>query len=283
MVNAYMPAGLEEALLLLNTREMIIMAGGTDLMVKFRAKAGTMPSFKKDVLLIGQIDELRGIAIEGGFLKIGSAASMSDVLKSKYVPDYVKEPLRQIGSPAIRNMGTLGGNICNSSPAADSLTMLYALDATLDIVSADASRNCGIEDFIVGPRKNSLLPNEVVKSISIPLKPFNRFFYRKAGQRRANAIAKVSFYGLADANDGRLSDIRMALGAVAPVIVRSRNAEAFLCSSAPSDYKEKAAFAAKELLRAVVPIDDVRSNKEYRRKVAENLIARFLEEVKPRE
>lgn len=273
MVRAYRPESLDEALALLGSREMAVMAGGTDLMVKYRARAGTLPSFKKDVLLVGHLDQLKGISLKGGLLRIGAATSMEDILRSGDIPEYVKGPIRQIGSPAIRNMGTLGGNICNASPAGDSLTMLYALDAILEIASAGTSRSCRIDEFIVGPGRNMLASGEIVKCVIIPIGAFNRYFYRKAGQRRANAIAKVSFYGLVDVADGKPRDVRMALGAVAPVVVRSRRAEELLCAGA-------SARAREELLRSVVPIDDVRSTMDYRRTVAENLINSFFGEVR---
>lgn len=273
MVRAYRPENLDEALALLGSRDMAVMAGGTDLMVKYRARAGTLPSLKKDVLLVGHLDELKVISLQGGLLWIGAATSMEDILRSGDIPEYVKGPIRQIGSPAIRNLGTLGGNICNASPAGDTLTMLYALDAMLEIASAGTSRICRIDEFVAGPGRNMLAAGEIVKFVIIPLGAFNRYFYRKAGQRRANAIAKVSFYGLADVVDRKPRDVRMALGAVAPVVVRSRSAEELLCVGA-------SARAREELLCSVVPIDDVRSNKDYRRAVAENMIGRFFEEVR---
>jgi len=272
MVRVYRPESLDEALALLSGKEMAVMAGGTDLMVKCRAGAGTLPSFKKDVLLVGHLIELKGVSQKGGILRIGAATCMEDILRSVDVPEYVKGPVRQIGSPAVRNLGTLGGNICNASPAGDSLTMLYALDAVLEIASAGASRSCRIGEFIAGPGRNTLSEGEILKCVIIPLGAFNRYFYRKAGLRRANAIAKVSFYGLAYVENGKPHDARMALGAVAPTVVRSRKAEELLCDGS-------LVCARQELLSSMAPIDDVRSTRGYRMVVAENMVDRFFKEV----
>ena len=116
-------------------------------MVKHRALAGTLPSFRKDIMLIGHLSELKGISVSADAAHIGAASTLADILAEPLLPEYVKLPIAGIGSPAIRNIATIGGNICNASPAGDSLCMLYALDAVLVIASAKGSRECPITGF----------------------------------------------------------------------------------------------------------------------------------------
>ena len=278
MVGVYRPATLHEALSLRDTKDTLVLAGGTDLMVKHRAMAGTLPSFRKEIVVIGHLSELKEIGISADVAHIGAACTLADILAEPLLPEYVKLPIASIGSPAIRNMATIGGNICNASPAADSLCMLYALDAVLVISSIRGRRECPIQDFITGPGMNTLEKGEILKEVVIPLRLFNRLYYVKAGQRKSNAIAKVSLFAVANVVDGIPEDIRMAFGAVAPVTARSREAELTLITALQSKKEDfiKDALAAFDGL--IKPIDDVRSNSVYRRNVAMRLAEHFIRE-----
>lgn len=279
MVTIRRPLSLSEALYMRQGADTVLMAGGTDLMVKHRAPAGARPSFTKDVVLIGHLKELGYLKVYDDVARIGAAVPLAMIIQDASVPGYVKEPLMSIGSPSIRNMATLGGNICNSSPAGDSLTMLYALDAVLTIASAAGLRECAVSDFIEGPSKNRLAKDEILVEIAIPLMDYNRFFYRKAAQRRANAVSKVSFYGVAQVSEGRVGSVSMALGAVAPTVVRDRAAEAMLIGAEADGRHKLSERALDHMDGLVVPIDDLRSTKAYRRRVALGLARHFLEEV----
>jgi len=278
MVGVYRPATLHEALSLRDEKDTLVLAGGTDLMVKHRAMAGTLPSFRKEIVMIGHLSELREIGISAGVAHIGSASTLADILAEPLLPECVKLPIAGIGSPAIRNMATIGGNICNASPAADSLCMLYALDAVLIISSIRGSRECPIKDFITGPGMNTLEKGEILKEVEIPLRPFNRLYYVKAGQRKSNAIAKVSLFAVANVIDGIPEDIRMAFGAVAPVTARSREAERTLLSVVQSKKEDVIKEALAALAGLIKPIDDVRSSIIYRRNVAMRLAEHFIRE-----
>lgn len=278
MVNAYRPKDLEGALKAMEGGATVL-AGGTDLMVKRKGAPGSLPSITGNVVTVGHLEDLRRIRIEGDHLVIGAAASIASVMESSLVPEHVKAPLAQIGSPSIRNAGTLGGNIVNASPAGDSLPMLYALDAELTLRSARGTRRCLISEFITGPGSTIIGSDELLTDIAIPIWRPSGFMFRKAGQRRANAIAKVSLYGIFRIGHGKIEALRMAFGAVGPTVVRSRAAEAVLEGKAQLLAGGHAGKALDLLDDAIRPIDDLRSTRDYRKKVALNLAGSFLEEV----
>lgn len=278
MVDVVRPNGLEEALIALQNGGTVL-AGGTDLMVKRRSAPGALPHITGNVVMIGHLDELRRISISGFRLTLGSAASVSSVIENNVVPEHIKEPLRWIGSPSIRNMATLGGNIMNASPAGDSLTMLYALDAELTLRSVRGQRRLGIGELILAPGRTSLAEDELLCEISLPLEPISGFYYKKAGQRRANAIAKVSLYGAYVVNKGRVISLRMAFGAVGPTVVRERSAELIAEGCLLSELRQRKPDIIQRLDDVIKPIDDLRSSMLYRKKVAMNLADAFIEEV----
>lgn len=279
MVSIRRPVSLSEALYIRQCEDTVLMAGGTDLMVKYRAPAGARPSFTKDVVLIGHLKELNYLKVYEDVARIGAAVPLARILEDASVPAYVKEPLASIGSPSVRNLATLGGNICNSSPAGDSLTMLYALDAVLTMASSKGFRECDMADFIEGPSKNRLAKDEILIEVAIPMGAYDRTFYRKSAQRRANAISKVSFFGVASVTGGKVGSIAMALGAVGPTVVRDRDAESMLKGIAVPGGREASDRALEHIAGLVEPIDDLRSTKTYRRRVALELTRHFLEEV----
>lgn len=281
MVNAYRPRDIEDALCAMEGGATVL-AGGTDLMVKRKSAPGALPAITGKVVLVGHLEGMRQIKVEDGRLIIGAATSIASVIESSIVPEHVKVPLALIGSPSIRNAGTLGGNIVNASPAGDSLPMLYALDAQLSISSVRGSRRCAMHEFITGPGKTSIGADELLTGISIPLWKPSGFVFRKAGQRRANAIAKVSLYCIFRMEQGILADVRMAFGAVGPTVIRVRAAELAFEGGAASKAEESIGSALKLLADAIRPIDDLRSSRDYRKKVALNLAGSFLEEVSAR-
>ncbi len=281
MVNAYRPKDIEDALRAMEGGATVL-AGGTDLMVKRKTAPGALPAITGKVVLVLQLESLRRIRAENERLIIGAASSISSIIESGLVPEHVKAPLASIGSPSIRNAGTLGGNIVNASPAGDSLPMLYALNAELEIGSARGSRMCTIHEFITGPGRTAIGSDELLTEVSIPLWKPDGFIFRKAGQRRANAIAKVSMFGTFRMEDGKIADLRMAFGAVGPTVVRSRAAELEVEGRDPNKAKEGLGRALELLADVIQPIDDLRSNRQYRKNVALNLAGRFLEEVTSR-
>ncbi len=220
MVESVRPKNLGQAL------EMrpgaIPFAGGTDLMVKHQATSGALPDFSKNILYIGDLSELKGIEISQEGIRIGAGVKLSALLEEQGIPDYIKRPIQGIGSPAIRNLGTIGGNICNASPAGDSIPLFYALDARLKLVSTKGSRTIGISDFIKGPGKTDLGGDEILTELFIPSYDGHKWAYRKIGARKANAVSKLSVFIMATIDQSLIKDIRIALGAMGPIVIRSR-------------------------------------------------------------
>jgi len=277
MVETFTPKSLDEALQFINQQESVVMAGGTDLMVKYRKWQGLPPAFGKPVVFIGHLPELQSIEINNNQLTIGAGCRLSQILQDHNVPDYIKLPFYQMASPGIRNLATIGGNICNSSPAGDSLPMLYALNATLKLQSTDRTVSTGIEDFIIGPGRNKLLANQILTGIQIPLEDYTRHYYRKIGTRKANSISKVSIYAVARMDANFIQKVQIALGAVAPCVVRNIEAEQMLKGLKRSELAEKSAVICDSYARVVKPVDDVRSTRAYRTTVSLNLVRDFIE------
>jgi xanthine dehydrogenase FAD-binding subunit len=277
-VRAYRPALLAGALDLRAREDAIPFAGGTDLMVKHRKGAGALPSFNGPLLFLDRCPELRGIQPlpEGAGLRVGSMVTLAELADSPLVPGTLREVVLQIGGPALRSVATMGGNICNASPAADTLPFLYAWDATVALASGGGERTLSISDFITGPGRTALRNDEILDSILIPSWSPALSSWRKVGTRRANALTKVSLAAFADFGSARL-----ALGAVAPTVVRLTQVESLL-ESALEDGRamESIRARAEEAVKAAVrPIDDQRSTADYRRAVAVGLVLTFLEQA----
>jgi xanthine dehydrogenase FAD-binding subunit len=277
LVKTFIPDSLQEALTIkaLYT-DVVILAGGTDLMVKQRNGPGLLPGFTKPVLFIGQLETLQHIEKEENTLLVGATCRLSDIAEHPNMPEIVKTAIGLMASPAVRNVGTLGGNICNASPAGDTLPSLYALGASMLIKSLTHSREVPIRDFILGPGKVDLRSNELLISIRIPLDEYNVLFYKKVGARKADAISKVSFVGLARTSGQIIEDVRIAFGAVAPRVVRSKDTEKIILGKSIDEIREILPRISNCYSSLIQPIDDQRSNVKYRKTVSLNLLEHFL-------
>lgn len=275
MVEVYKPASLKEALDTLSFTDCTVFAGGTDLMVRKKQWSGLAPHFEKPVMFITQLKELKDIYIEKGCLVIGAACTFSELIDSQLIPDYFKAVFRQMASPGIRNTATIGGNICNASPAGDCLSLLYALDASLEIQSGCRKANIQITEFIQGPGKTVLWSDELVSAIRVPLREFNTVKYRKVGTRKATALSKLSFIALADTNENGLADVRIAFGSVAPTVVRSRDIEEELISMINSGSIDIAEISGDYNI-FIKPISDQRSTAFYRKEACKRLLEEFI-------
>jgi CO/xanthine dehydrogenase FAD-binding subunit len=271
-VEVHSARSLREALELLSTgKRFKVLAGGTDLIVQLRT--GALP--KTDLLDISRVDELRYIRFDDGVLRIGALTTFMEIYKSGLVRRYapvLSEAAFTVGSFQIMNKGTIGGNIVNASPAADSLPPLYVLDAELVIVGPRGERVVGIRDFYRGYKRLDLREDELVAEIRIrpPGDGYIGHFF-KHGLRRGDAIAVVNGAVLVDiGRDGMVRDARIALGAVAPTVVRSPNAERVLIGSRLT--KEAMWRAAEAVLKDISPIDDIRGSAAYRRELSVNYV-----------
>lgn len=276
MADTMIPKTLNEALEYRAQYKAVPFAGGTDLMVRRKNWAGTLPKFDAPVLMIGGLSELKNITAENDFLHIGAASTLADIAANESVPDILRMAVKQMASPGIRNMGTLGGNICNASPAGDTLPVLYALSASITLRSVEGGRELPITKFITAPGCTDLKEGELLTEISIPLARFSNVYYRKVGTRKADALSKLSFAGLADVSEGKIKDVRIAFGAVAPTVVRSAGAENLLTGVKLSDLPALLPQVKDIYSRFIRPIDDQRSSAVYRKEVSLRLLEDFL-------
>ena len=259
--------------------DVIVLAGGTDLMVKYRNPALIMPEIKKDLLYIGHLKELKGITSEGGTIRIGAATTLDDLEENAITPSILKKAIKELASLSIRNVATIGGNIANASPAGDTISPLIAMDGSIILKSLKGERRLPINKFILGPGKTVLEHNEIIETIEIKDKKFNREYYKKVGTRLANALSKINFVGLAFIENDTLMDIRIAIGAVAPVVMKSEEIEKRLQGMKLKEIKKCIKDIQKEYSSLVKPIDDQRSNAIYRKNVTLNLLRNFLQNL----
>ena len=281
MVTHFRPAGLNELLEVRKMHHALPFAGGTDLMVRYRRGTGALPGIEGPVVFVDKCPELKGIEVlrgekGAGSLRIGAAVTYAELLSHPSVHPALAEICEQIAAPGLRNIATIGGNICNASPAADTLPFLYAFDAAVELQSLETTRFAAIGDFITGPGKTGLRPDEVVVSLRVPLWNPTVWRYRKVGTRKANALTKVSFAGFADIDDGRVTRAALAFGAVGPTVIRARLLETELTGAAAAQLKSGLPRFLELCYKAVSPIDDQRSTAAYRRNVAANLLEGFL-------
>lgn len=182
----------------------------------------------------------------------------------------------ETGGLAIQNRGTLGGNIANASPAGDSPPALLAYDAEVELVSAGGTRRLPFEGFHTGYKQMLMRPDELIKSVRLPRAAAapRAHYYRKVGTRKAQAISKICFAACAELGENRIKDVRIALGSVAPTVVRCRRTEDALRGRAPD--AEAVGAAQAGLKSEIAPIDDIRSTADYRLRVALNVLEDFL-------
>lgn len=261
------PATIGEALQSLSVENAQPVAGATDWLLT-RLPAST-PVFLRNISALHEVSQTD----EG--LSIGACCTFTSLLNDNRLPALLHDAMRDIASPAIRNLGTLGGNIANASPAGDTLPALYALDARLVLQSLHGARTLPIEDFIVGVKQTSRQHGELITHILLP-RVQGSMRFEKVGARRAQAISKCSFAGILHMDGERVVDFRAAFGAVGTTVVRSRSIEASLAGTSAAD----AAGMIPGLLDAygalLSPIDDARSTADYRRAVCLNLLEAFL-------
>jgi CO/xanthine dehydrogenase FAD-binding subunit len=249
-------------------------AGGTDLMVLLAA--GTLAH--RHFVSIWGIEELRRIEIGTAEVSIGALATFSDVLQHETLR--AEFPLlclaaTEIGGIANQNRATIGGNIANASPAADAPPALLVYDAELELASVRGRRRVPYEHFHTGYKQLDLHRDEVIARICLPRRTNDWVQqYRKVGARRAQAISKLCFAGAARIADGRVLDLRLAFGSVAPTVVRASRTEGVIRGGemTPSTVR----LAVDSLPAELAPIDDIRSTARYRRLVAQNLLREFL-------
>jgi len=249
-------------------------AGGTDLMVLL--EAGKLPH--RNYLNIWPLRELRGIEIDNDYVTLGALTTYTDVQANAVMQrefPMLCQAASETGGLAIQNRGTLGGNIVNASPAADSPPALLAYDAEIELVSRDGSRWISYDGFHTGYKQMNMRADELLARIRLPRNTsLLTHYYRKVGTRKAQAISKVCFAGVLRRDGARVAETRIALGSVAPIVLRAKQTEDAMRGKELND--ETVRLARETLLREIAPIDDVRSTANYRLRVAANLLVDFL-------
>ncbi|HEY8526447.1 MAG TPA: FAD binding domain-containing protein [Acidimicrobiales bacterium] len=274
-----LPRTLPEALsALADEPGLTVLGGGTDLMVDLnygrRRPAG--------VLALRRVAELRRWWVEGDEVVLGAGTTYTDLLDpelARLVPG-LAAAARTVGSPQVRNAGTIGGNLGTASPAGDTLPVLVALDARVELASAAGRRTVAVADFLVGPKRTALAPGELVVAVRLPAAAGPQEFL-KVGVRNAMVIAIASCALVVDLDRRRLG---CALGAVGPVPVRDRSAERWLTARIDWDGRRLSHQSVLEgfgrrMAGASQPIDDHRAPAAYRRHAVEVLARRALERV----
>src|ERR1700682_4350267 len=273
------PGNLQAVLSLLadETGQWLPIAGGTDVMVLY--SAGKLPS--RNLINIWNIPELRQIEVFPDRIRIGAACTYTALRKHDIVLrefPLLATAASWTGGIANQNRGTLGGNIANASPAADSLPALLVYDAELTLISVRGERRVDYRSFHTGYRQTALGADELIRDISLPRR-FSGYVShaRKVGTRNAQAISKVCLAALGQIANGTIRDVRLALGSVAPIPMRLNETEHALTGKKiePSLIDATKASVVKEIR----PIDDIRSTARYRSVVAGNLVAEFLEKL----
>jgi carbon-monoxide dehydrogenase medium subunit len=273
------PDSVEDAVAALaeNSPHARALAGGTDLLVDLKhetASAGLLVDLTR-------IAECKGIEESADGLRFGSLATHTEIMESelvrKYAPSMI-DAARTVGAVQTRNLGTLGGNLVTCVPSLDSGPVLVALDAEVTVAGVGGRRRMSLTEFMVAPRKTALQPDEVLVDIIIPAGNLGKSCsFRKFGLRKGQALALVNAAASVNIDGGVIADTRIALGAVAPTIIRVCKAESLLDGTAPDPtlIVQAAEIAATE----AKPIDDFRASADYRRELIRALTGRVVNEA----
>ncbi len=267
------PSNLSDALRLLVESGARIIAGGTDVY----PGAGERP-LQADYVDVSSIPALRGVSVDGGWVRIGATTTWSDIARTDLPPafDALKVAARDIGAVQIQNRGTIAGNLCNASPAADGAPPLLILDAEVELVSRRGTRRLALDVFINGARSTLLAPDEVMTAIITPLPASTmRSAFFKLGARRYLVISIAMVAVALDVVDGIVRDARIAIGACSALARRMRRAERRLIG-APAGPSLGRLIEADDLAQ-LSPIDDIRASADYRRDAALTLLRRAID------
>lgn len=268
MVNNYLPISLKEALEIRARESVTPYSGGTDLMIKADENAV--------YLFLNKVTEMKNIVEDANYIRIGAGCTFTDILESKLAPDILKEATLQVAAPAIRNFGTVGGNICNGSPKGDSTLVFFATDSLLRLVSSKGERILPISEFFLGRNKTSLQEDELLVEILMSKTGLNNYYYKKVGARNALAISRVSFAGILDIEGNIINNCRTAFGAISDVVVSRADIDAMLIGKTTQEARKIKEAYLEAYDKAIIPIRG-RVSAEYRKTVCMNLLRDFLE------
>ena len=278
MVNTLTAKNINEALELKLKHNAIIFAGGTDLMVEHLRGSNLIAKFERPVLFINEVDELKGIKEDENNIIIGALTTFDEIIKSSITPQVLKDSALGIAGPPIRNIATIGGNICNASPSADSLPSLYAMDAVLILKTKDSQREVKIKDFIIGVSKTTIKDDEILTHIMIPKKNYEYSFYKYICTRKANALSKLAICALVCKENDKYR-FKISFCTLGVTVTRDESIEEKFITSNIDDWKNKIKDIQEAYSAIMKPRDSARSTALYRKKCALNLIKYFMEDI----
>lgn len=262
---------LTEALQANQNQDLSPYGGGTDLMIEEDCE-------QHGYIFLHHIKELQQISQDEQYFRIGAGCSFTDVLAHDQTPELLKEAIRLIAAPAIRNFGTIGGNIGNGSAKADSVLIFFVLDAVLRLKNMSGERLVSVKDFYIGRKQLDLKPDELIVEVLLPIENFGAHYYKKIGARVALAISRVDFAGVYRVEEGVIRHLAIAMGAITPVILRHPEIDQQLIGLS----LEQARIKKQEIIDAydkvINPISG-RISATYRKTVCMNLLDDFLDTV----
>ncbi|MDO9706864.1 FAD binding domain-containing protein [Paracraurococcus lichenis] len=272
------PTSLREALGLLaeSPTPPLLLAGGTDIFPARAAGEAWMRPEARPLLDLSALPELAGLEDRGDHHRIGALVTWAALRKAALPPwfDALRQAAAQVGGAQVQNRGTLVGNLCNASPAADGVPPLLALDAEVELASPRGLRRLPLSGFILGNRRTALAPDEIATAVIVPKPtPGATARFEKLGARAYLVISIVAVAAVIEAEAGAITRARIAVGACSPVAQRLPALEAALAGLPPA---AAAGAVRAEHLAALAPIDDVRATAEYRRQAALVLVRRAL-------
>lgn len=268
MVNSYQAKSLKEALDIRAKEAVTPYAGGTDLMIEAHENA--------TYLFLNKVPEMKNILEDNDYIRIGAACTFTEIIESKLAPAILKEAVAEIAAPAIRNLGTVGGNICNGSPKADSALIFFATESKVRLVSNRGERVLPITEFYLGRKKTVLQEDELLVEVLMNRKGLSNYYYKKVGARNALAISRVSFAGILNIEDGKIVNCTPTFGAVSDVIIRRADIDEMIMGKTIEEAKTIKADYLATYNKEILPIRG-RISSEYRKAVCMNLLRDFLE------
>lgn len=280
MVNASYPKTLKEALesRKQNAGKSLVICGGSDVMVVHKTA--------ENVIFVNNVEEMRKVNFEKGRLFIGASVTYSELLDDERIPGILRKAIEKIASPAIRNVGTVAGNICNASPAGDTLPVLYVLNAAIQVSHLGddgeiCSKEIPINQFILGIRKINLKEDEIVSGIFIDEKEFKDYsiYYEKVGARQSEAISKVSFAALFKTSGSKIENVKIAFGSVGITVAKFDDLEKEIDGLSIQELPVMKNQIVEKYMERIKPIDDQRSTAFYRKTVCKNLLSDFLDSI----
>ncbi|MBQ7230554.1 MAG: FAD binding domain-containing protein, partial [Oscillospiraceae bacterium] len=226
-------------------------------------------------LFLNKVQELKQVVVDDNYVRIGSGVTFTEAIANENVPQLMKEAISRIAACAISNSGTLGGNLGNGSAKADSVLINFVAGAKLRLLSVKGERIVDVEKFYLGRKKLDLGSDEIIAEVLLPKTGLENYYYEKIGGRNALAISRVSFAGVFEEKDGKITNVAAAFGAVADTVLRYRDIEAMLIGKTVEEAKAMKADYIKAYSDRMV-LTRGRVSAEYRKSVCMNLLSEFL-------